>query len=136
MDFRIYTSRYYEPLLKERADLAKVPISIGLPRWLLPYALEQQLRPLCPPRRIIKWTDQEQYAEVYLQQLEDLGIEAVNTLLGEAHDRTGRDLVLLCYEDLSKFWCHRTMFAEWYKNKTGIVIPELVGWAAKQETLC
>ncbi len=126
MDFRVYTSRYYSPAVKGRDDLAKVPISIGRPRWRLPYPLEPQLRPLCPPRRIIKWTDQDEYRGVYLRQLDELGVEAADELLRQAFERAGRDLVLLCYEDLSKSWCHRRMFAAWYEGKTGIVIPELV----------
>jgi hypothetical protein len=131
MEFRIYTSRYYGPEVKARDDLARVPISIGLPRWPLSYPLEPQMRALCPPRRIIKWTDQEQYRVVYLQQLEALGPGAIAELLRGAYETGGgRDLVLLCYEDLSKSWCHRTMFAEWYESKTGIVIPELVGQMA------
>ncbi len=125
MDFRVFTSRYYSPAVKLRDDLAKVPISIGLPRWKLPYPLELQIRPLCPPRRIIEWTNEERYRVVYLQQLEDLGAEAVGVLLREAHERVGRDLVLLCYEDLSKSWCHRRMFADWYQRETGILVPEL-----------
>ena len=35
---------------------------------------------------------------------------------------------LLCYEDVRKGesdWCHRTMFAKWWFEKTGEVIPEL-----------
>lgn len=45
--------------------------------------------------------------------------------LGRAYP--GQTLVLMCFDDLSKpgAWCHRTMFAEWYYEKTGVSVPEL-----------
>ena len=45
----------------------------------------------------------------------------------EAADQEGKDLVLLCYEDVRnpEDWCHRTMFAQWYCEHTGEIIEEL-----------
>lgn len=39
----------------------------------------------------------------------------------------GKDLVLLCYEDvrIPEDWCHRTVFAQWYCEMTGEIIEEL-----------
>ena len=45
-----------------------------------------------------------------------------------ACEQPDKDIVLLCYEDVRKGesdWCHRTMFAKWWFEKTGEVIPEL-----------
>jgi hypothetical protein len=42
--------------------------------------------------------------------------------------RTGRPLVLLCFENLAKHrWdgCHRTLFRTWWRTHTGLEIPEL-----------
>jgi hypothetical protein len=40
-----------------------------------------------------------------------------------------RRLVLLCYEDVTSETpigvCHRTVFAAWWKARTGLVVPEL-----------
>lgn len=39
----------------------------------------------------------------------------------------GKELVLLCYEDVRVpgDWCHRTVFAEWWAEQTGELIEEL-----------
>jgi hypothetical protein len=38
----------------------------------------------------------------------------------------GRRLVLLCFENvLAGESCHRRMFAEWWKDKSGQEVPEL-----------
>ena len=45
-----------------------------------------------------------------------------------ACEQPGKDTVLLCYEDVRKGesdWCHRTMFAKWWFERTGEVIAEL-----------
>jgi len=39
-----------------------------------------------------------------------------------------KPVVLLCFEDLRQggsVWCRRRLFADWWKNKTGEIIPEL-----------
>ena len=55
-----------------------------------------------------------------------LGVGGVQDLL-EPYVEEGKDLVLLCYEDLRKpgEWCHRQVFAEWWEKKTGVRIQEL-----------
>ena len=42
-------------------------------------------------------------------------------------DLTGRDVVLLCYEDVRdpSQHCHRTSLAEWVMQQTGEIIEEL-----------
>ena len=39
----------------------------------------------------------------------------------------GKELVLLCFEDIRipSDWCHRTVFAQWWAEKTGEIIEEL-----------
>jgi hypothetical protein len=57
--------------------------------------------------------------------LDDIGIKQIEWMLEQVSD--GKPVVLLCFEDLRKpgVWCHRTMFTEWYKKRTGIEIREL-----------
>ncbi|NBJ88141.1 YopX family protein [Acutalibacter sp. 1XD8-36] len=43
-------------------------------------------------------------------------------------ERLGKDVVLLCYEDIRKGpddWCHRRTFADWWLKNTGEALPEL-----------
>ena len=59
--------------------------------------------------------------------MECIGADYIRKLLA-GYELLGRDVVLLCYEDVRKGesdWCHRTIFADWWQEKTGEVIPEL-----------
>ena len=69
----------------------------------------------------------------YFARLDQIGaaqVQAAFDRISAEHD--GRDLVLLCYEDLDKVypdgereWCHRLVFAEWWLVRTGGIILEL-----------
>ena len=59
--------------------------------------------------------------------MECIGVEYIRKLIA-GYELLGKDVVLLCYEDVRKGesdWCHRTIFADWWREKTGEVIPEL-----------
>jgi hypothetical protein len=43
--------------------------------------------------------------------------------IGERYE--GDRLVLLCYENVERQWCHRRMFAIWLEDKTGLDVFEL-----------
>lgn len=48
----------------------------------------------------------------------------VRKLLLELESRFGRDIILLCYEDIEEF-CHRRLLADYIELETGIYIPEV-----------
>ena len=47
-------------------------------------------------------------------------------------DASFKNSVLLCWEKPEAF-CHRRIFAEWYYQKTGFIVPELVFEGEQQE---
>jgi hypothetical protein len=69
------------------------------------------------------------WREIYLARLEKLGVEEIRRQLVEISARHGgKDLVLLCYEDVLRegdHVCHRRAFSSWWEEKTGEVVDEL-----------
>lgn len=133
---RIYTSRYANGDLAD-LDLVKVGITIGNPRFKLPYEREH-LRLLAPARHVFRIGDQEEFRQAFEAQLAETGVEVIRRRLldiSEAHD--GRDLVLLCFEDLTKpgLYCHRTHFADFWQDQTGAEVKELALLPAPQGSL-
>ena len=109
----IYTSRYSN---KELADgkYYCVGISIGTPKFKLAYRLENL----------------EDFKKAYYEKLNGIGKDRIiNMVMKMERDAAaqGKDLVLLCYEDvrIPEDWCHRTVFAEWWVENTGEIIEEL-----------
>ncbi len=123
----IYTSRYSNPELKTGKYTA-VRISIGSPRWNTGYTISGAINSLMPRGLLgVYDNDKQGYEREYKKILEKAGVSAISNQLNE-FAKLGKDVVLLCYEDIRKGendWCHRTMFAEWWKEKTGEVIEEL-----------
>ena len=122
----IYTSRYSNPELKS-GRYTTVRISIGTPRWPLGYTLDAAIKELMP-FGIFGIEDKTLFKEKYFQRLNKPGMfEKIDLQLHDLSAR-GKDVVLLCYEDIRKGpsnWCHRNMFAEWWLHQTGEPIKEL-----------
>lgn len=123
----IYTSRYSNPELKSGKYTA-VRISIGTPRWQTGYTIAGAIKCLMPYGLLGTYdNDKLGYEREYRKLIEKAGVSAIKAQL-EEYTKLGKDVVLLCYEDIRKGendWCHRTMFAEWWKEKTGESIEEL-----------
>jgi hypothetical protein len=101
------------------------------PRYRLSYDLAGTICQLAPDRAWLKIEDREQFAELYKAKAElELGPFPYLRLEEIAHEirvRSGRRrarLVLLCFCDISKTWCHRQILAGWLDN-AGIECPEL-----------
>ena len=68
--------------------------------------------------------DLERFKPAYYEKLAGIGngkiIDMVQCMDEEARAE-GKELVLLCYEDVRVpgDWCHRTVFAEWWAEKPG-----------------
>ena len=123
----IYTSRFSNPELKNGKYTA-FRISVGSPRWDTGYRIDGEIKDLMPFGLLGKYdNDKEGFRLRYFAKLDTIGIYRLKQLL-QAFASAGKDVVLLCYEDVRKGddnWCHRVMFAEWWKERTGEEIKEL-----------
>ncbi|MCM1245514.1 MAG: hypothetical protein NC293_07715 [Roseburia sp.] len=123
-----WTSRYSNKELNDDKYYC-VGISLGKPRFKLGYRIEDQCYSLAPKGYMLKM-DLEPFKSAYYKKLEDIGTERIISMVRkfeEAASQRGKELVLLCFEDvrIPSDWCHRTVFAEWWKEQTGECIKEL-----------
>jgi hypothetical protein len=118
---QIFTS-YYANRQIQTGDYTLIGISIGKNRWV---NVDMYLTNIAPTWNMVKLTDRILYQKLYLEKLNAIGVESIR----EAFENipSEKPLVLLCYENVFKpdQWCHRTMFAEWWKEQTGEIIDEL-----------
>ncbi len=115
-------------------DVVKVGISRGVPRGKaakqLPYRYKR-IPALFPSSDLLKgWKaheiSPEEYAPVYRRYLDSLGVEEVTgQLKTKSAENGGKPLVLLCWCYPGEF-CHRRVWADWYQEKTGQEVPELL----------
>lgn len=123
---KLSTSRFANPDLAN-PDLVKVGIARGLPKHPLNYKLAGSIMLIAPTWNIIRLERRENYEFAYRKMLDAHGLFRIRSEI-ERYRLIG-DTVLLCYEDLSKpdLYCHRRIFADWWKEKTGEEIEELGG---------
>jgi hypothetical protein len=123
---RLFTSRYRNPELADRLDLVKVQTTVGAPRWTLEYSLERSAA--VTPYGAFR-AGGDEWRDIYVARLEEFGIEEIRRQFAEISGRHGgRDLVLLCFEDVHREGddaCHRRAFAAWWQEQTGQVVDEL-----------
>ncbi len=123
----IYTSRFYNPELKS-GNYTAVRVSLGSPRWGVGYNIDGAINELMPKGLFGKYdNDRAGFEREYRKLLDSIGVSRIKQQLS-LYNSKGKDVVLLCYEDVRKGdndWCHRTMFANWWTEKTGEVIEEL-----------
>ena len=134
---KIYTSRYSNKDLAT-ADAHIVGITLYPPRFTLKFKLEENIGQLAPQKSYFKTADKALFRRRYLEQMEKLGEDGVQALLNP-YTGDGRDIILLCYEDVTcddpeKNWCHRQLLAEWLKDRLGWDVeeyPDSGNWKAK-----
>lgn len=124
----IWTSRYSNKELPN-GNYYPVGISIGHPRFRLGYELREQCFSLAPKGYMLNM-DIENFKEAYYGKLEGIGTEQIISMVNKLDERArseGKELVLLCFEDVrvEGQWCHRTIFAQWWAEKVGEIIEEL-----------
>jgi uncharacterized protein (DUF488 family) len=107
-----------------------VGITVGKPQWPLAYTPVYLLE--LAPWGLLGIDDDGEFTRRYLERLDRVGVDRIARQLDAiSRDHEGRGLVLLCYEPAGEF-CHRRVFARWWEEQTGEVIPEL---SALQEQL-
>jgi len=127
---RVTTARYSNYQGIAESELIPVRITLGHPRWQLPYQLGGIVKELAPTRELFKVRDDDEFDRRFCQHLDSIGLETIAAKLTDvfvAHPGTD-GLVLLCYEDLrvhGERSCHRRTFARWWEAKTGRPCPEL-----------
>lgn len=106
-----------------------VQISNGRPRHALPYPLRYTVKEAYPAWALVRADNTyDVFREAYRQALDDIGVATFESrfrAITVAEDDPR--LVLLCYEAVDKpdRWCHRTMFGEWWTDRTGAPVIEL-----------
>lgn len=126
----IWVSRYSNKEIVQNKDkYYPVGISIGQPKFQLGYQLREQCFSLAPKGYMLNM-DIDRFKPEYYKKLENIGtkrIISMVTRLDEKAQEEGKELILLCYEDvrIPENWCHRTIFAEWWAEQMGELIEEL-----------
>ncbi|MFF5587471.1 DUF488 family protein [Streptomyces hygroscopicus] len=110
-------------------------ITLGAPRFRLAYQLRHVVRELAPRKEYFSKPLPE-FTSVYRADLDRLGATWIAAWLQEiAETEKEHRLVLLCFEDLTDpaQWCHRGIFAKWWKDVTGDEVRELGSLADRYE---
>ncbi|MFC9222180.1 DUF488 family protein [Streptomyces hygroscopicus] len=120
----LFTNRYqaYQP-----PQGVPVRITLGAPRFRLAYQLRHVVRELAPRKEYFSKPLPE-FTSAYRADLDRLGATWIAARLQEiAETEKKHRLVLLCFEDLTDpaQWCHRRIFAKWWKDVTGDEVREL-----------
>ncbi|MFE3216080.1 DUF488 family protein [Streptomyces antimycoticus] len=128
----LFTNRYQT---FQSSQGVPVRITLGAPRFKLSYSLTHVVRELAPRREYFSKPLPE-FTAAYRGDLDRFGATRVADRLHqitEAED--DYRLVLLCFEDLADAaqWCHRRIFATWWKDVTGDEVRELGPLAGRYE---
>ncbi|WP_382465809.1 hypothetical protein ACFIN9_26400 [Streptomyces noursei] len=130
----LFTNRYQA---FQSAQGVPVRITLGAPRFKLPYPLACAVRELAPRREYFSLPLPE-FTAAYRADLDQLGAMWIARRLRQvADEHADHRLVLLCFEDLAdpQQWCHRRIFASWWKDTTGDAVRELSPMTYEQGTL-
>jgi hypothetical protein len=119
---RIATSRYQNRNLAGN-EFAPIGITVGRPKFKLPYVLAGYVG-LLAPYGLMHVVDDVEFERRYRARLERFGVPMIRRRL-EALAK-GRTAVLLCYEDVHRGeLCHRRSFADWWTEQAGEDVDEL-----------
>lgn len=123
----IATSRYAARDKVVASGLAPVRTTIGAPKFPLGYELAGSVAMLAP-YGLFSIGDRVEFEAAYRARLDRFGVEKIRrVLVAIARDAGAEGVVLLCFEDVGDEgqWCHRTIFAAWWREHTGEEVIEL-----------
>lgn len=116
----IFTSYYGNLKNLDRAGILPVSISLGVPKWFT----GSKLYYLAPTRKMLSpEVSREQYIKLYNEILSRIKIKTLREDISILTRGEDVNIALLCWEKPGDF-CHRHLFAEWLKEKTGYEIKE------------
>ncbi len=127
MATKIYTSRYSNKEHWKDFEYYHVSISMGKPKYYIPYVLNEQIYMFAPSRKIFNLPEEE-FNKKYKEGLDNYGVARVKSMIdGTIKRSNGRKVVFLCFEDIrvEGEFCHRTAFAEWVRDNIGYEVEEL-----------
>lgn len=127
---RLATARYFDKDLIAASGLAPIGTTVGPPRFSPGYTVEATLAMLAPHGIFGKETPEREFRVQYRRRLRSFGTDRiVNALeaICAAHGHDGAVLLCFCKLEEPGAFCHRRMFAEWWREQTGDDVPELAG---------
>jgi hypothetical protein len=102
-----------------------VRITVGEPKfWRGPALVDGRI--LAPFGLLDPSIPTDECPRLYLERLDDRADRIVAGLARIATEHPGQPLCLLCFEDVTKDECHRRLFAAWWEQRFGVVLPEVV----------
>jgi hypothetical protein len=102
-----------------------VRITVGAPRFWGNRPQLADLRVAAPYGLLDPAIPTDECRRRYLERLDAKASQVETGLARIAGQHPGEQLVLCCFEDVSRDACHRTWLAEWLHEKYGIEVPEL-----------
>lgn len=108
---------------------APVRISLGVPRYKAAPIPDAYITELTPRPSYFR-AEHDEFTRAFLAQLDRFGVDYLEDKFQSLYEMTsGHTLVMLCFEKqaVNGDVCHRRLFAEWWTEHTGEVVPEL-GW--------
>lgn len=125
---RLLTSRFQNKALNNK-EFDPLRIARMAPRWKLPYKIVAKIDLIMPSKDTLAMAKdgcaEEEFREAYYSDLSDEAADAAHHA-GKVAAAAGRSAVLLCFCDLGEVdFCHRRMFADWFRKRTGEEIPEM-----------
>lgn len=117
----IYTSYFAAQKKMPIKDVAYVSIAVGNPRYSVPYEIVNAK--IIKPYGVFGKYHGIEYEQKYFERLDSYGVQAIAEELKKVAGNH-ENVILMCHE---RDWttCHRRMFAKWWFEKTGEVIPEI-----------
>lgn len=117
---RIYTSYYGNVKKLKKAGITPVGISVQRPKWF-----EGDFLTELAPTYDMLGMEKVKYKELFDKILSEVDVKNIIKELHTVGDEG--DVALLCYEGLHTEgeWCHRTMVADWLKEK-GFEVGEFI----------
>lgn len=108
-----------------------VRITAGPPNRGLSYDLAGEIPQFAPFGNTLRY-EFDDFRRAYRAKLHRQwkhGMDAARQILADAGAAEGTPLVLLCFEDLADpyrpdLWCHRTILAQFLRQKTSVEVPE------------
>ena len=108
----------------DRSMGVAVAISLGQPRWPLPYVIADEVRELMPAGLLRRpRLPPDEFDRLYVERLDSIGVKRISARLTAIHATHARPLVLLCWERPGER-CHRRIAAVWIEDRLGLHVPE------------
>lgn len=122
----VATSRYQAGDKIAASGLVPVGITVGSPRFKIDYRDRLVYVREASPKGLIGMEDVDAFVKAYYLRLEEHGFDSFRERFTSlADDAEAPGVVLLCFEDVDKEFCHRQAFAVWWSMRGGKKVKEL-----------